>query len=168
MSLHAASVGVFNQMLAALSGLLDKGEAYATAKKIEPDALLQARLFPDMFALARQVQVACDFAVRGTARLAGDEPPNWPNDEKGFAELRDRVARAVSFVNAFDKARIDGAAAREITFPTRDAKVTMTGPDYLNRFCLPHFYFHVACAYALLRHNGVEVGKGDYMGRWRD
>lgn len=167
MSLHAASVAVFNQMLNALSGIIDKAAAHAEGKKIDPAALIQARLFPDMFTFARQVQVACDFAVRGTARLAGDEPPNWPNEEATFADLKGRIAKALAFVNGFDRAKIDGAASRTVTFPVRDEKVTITGPDYLNRFCLPHFFFHVTCAYALLRHNGVEVGKGDYMGAWR-
>jgi hypothetical protein len=167
MSLHNASVAVFDQMLTALSGLLDKAKTGAEAKKYDPEILFQARLYPDMFCFGKQVQVACDFALRGACRLAGADVPNWPHEETTLAGVKQRIAKTLDHVKKLDKAAIDGAGARDIIFPMRDEKVTMTGADYLTRFCLPHFYFHVTCAYALLRHNGIEIGKGDYMGNWR-
>jgi hypothetical protein len=167
MSLYSASIPVFEQMLTALSAIIDKAAAHAGSKKIEPAALLQARLFPDMFSFAKQVQVACDFAARGAARLGGGEVPNWPHDETDFAGLKARIDRTLALVRGCDRATVDAAANRDISLPMRTETLTINGAHFLHRFCLPHFYFHVTCAYALLRHNGVELGKGDYMGSWK-
>jgi uncharacterized protein len=165
MSLHAASVPVFVQMLDALEAVLRKGEAWAEAKKVAPEVMLGLRLAPDMFALARQVQVACDFAKNTSGRLAGAELPKFPDEEKTFAELYERIARTKAFIAGLPPAAFDGAETRAIRFPMRAKTFEMAGAAYLNGFALPNFYFHAAAAYAILRANGVDLGKGDYMGK---
>ncbi len=162
-SMFKASIPVFTTILNALSGVLDKAEAYAGAKKIEPSVLLAMRLAPDMFALARQVQVACDQAVRGSARLAGVEPPKFEDTETSIAQLKDRIAKVVAYLNSLDAKAIDASAEREITFPLGPKKGQMKGDDYLNLFVLPNFYFHVTSAYAIVRHAGAEIGKSDFL-----
>ncbi len=165
MSMSKASIPVFEIGLNTLSALLDKAESYADAKGIDPTALLNTRLFPDMFAFSRQVQIACDQAKNGCARLAGIEPPRYQDNEKSIAELRDRIAKTVAFVKTLDPERIDMAADREITFPLGpNNKGHMRGVDYLNHFALPNFYFHLTTAYDILRHCGVEIGKRDFLG----
>jgi hypothetical protein len=164
MSMSNASIPVFEIGLNALSALLDKAEAYAGAKRIDPTVLLNARLFPDMFALTRQVQSACDQAKNGGARLAGVEPPRYEDNEKTIAELRTRIATTVAFVKTLDAKKIDAAADREITFPLGPNKGHMRGVDYLNHFALPNFHFHLTTAYDILRHCGVEIGKRDFLG----
>jgi len=165
--IHAASVPVFKQMLGALSELLAKAEAHATARKIEPAALLQARLFPDMFALVRQVQVACDFAAGVSARLAGAEVPSYDAAEQSFADLQARIAKTLAFIEGLDPALFAEAATREIVIrPGTPKERRFTGQAYLLHYGLPQFFFHVTTAYGLLRHNGVEVGKKDYMGQY--
>jgi hypothetical protein len=160
-----AAIPVFEISLNALSTLLDKAEAYAEAKKIDPTALLNARLFPDMFALTRQVQSACDQAKNGGARLAGIEPPRYEENEKTIAELKARIAKTVAFVKTLDAKKIDESAGHEITFPLGPTnKGHMKGADYLNHFVLPNFYFHLTTAYDILRHSGVEIGKRDFFG----
>ena len=160
-----AAIPVFEISLNALSALLDKAEAYAEAKKIDPTALLNARLFPDMFALTRQVQSACDQAKNGGARLAGIEPPRYEDNEKTIAELKARIAKTVAFVKTLDAKKIDESAGHEITFPLGPTnKGHMKGADYLNHFVLPNFYFHLTTAYDILRHCGVEIGKRDFLG----
>ena len=152
-----ASIPVFEISLNALSVLLDKAEAYAEAKKIDPAALLSTRLFPDMFTLTRQVQSACDQAKNGGARLAGIDA--------SFPELKARIAKTVAFVKTLDAKKIDASADREITFPLGPTnKGHMKGADYLNHFVLPNFYFHATTAYDILRHCGVEIGKRDFLG----
>lgn len=164
-SLYAASVPVFKQMLTALGDVLNKAEAHATARKIEPDALLQARLYPDMFPLIRQVQIAVDFAKGVSARLAGAEVPSFSDDDKTFADLQAKLAQVLAFITSLDAAQIDGQESREIiTRPGTDKEKRFTGQSYLLSYGLPQFFFHVTTAYAILRHNGVEVGKRDYMG----
>ncbi len=165
MSLHAASVPVFVQQLDALEAVLRKAEAHAEAKKIAPEVMLGLRLAPDMFALARQVQVTCDFAKNTAGRLAGAELPKFPDEEKTFAELYERIARTKAFIAGLPQGAFDGAEARAIQFPMRGKPHEMTGGDYLNSFALPNFYFHATAAYAILRANGVELSKGDYMGK---
>jgi uncharacterized protein len=148
-----------------LSGLLDKAEAYAEGKKIDPMALLNARLFPDMFALTRQVQSACDQAKNGAARLAGIDPPRFEDSEKTIAELKARIAKTVAFVKTVDAKKIDASADQEITFPLGPTnKGHMKGSDYLHHFVMPNFYFHLTTAYDILRHSGVEIGKRDFFG----
>ena len=165
MSMSNASIPVFEIGLSALSELLDKAEGYAEAKRIDPTVLLNARLFPDMFAFTRQVQSACDQAKNGGARLAGVDPPRYEDNEKTIAELRTRIAKTVAFVKTLDAERIDMAADREITFPLGpNNKGHMRGADYLNHFALPNFYFHLTTAYDILRHCGVEIGKRDFLG----
>jgi len=163
-SMSKASIPVFDITLTALSGLLDKGVAYAAAKKIEPAVLIGSRLAPDMFALARQVQIAADQAKNGAARLAGVEAPRFEDTETTFDQLKNRIARTIAYVKTLDAKAIDGAADREITFPLGPTnKGHMKGDDYLNHFVLPNFYFHVTSAYAILRHCGVDVGKQDFL-----
>jgi hypothetical protein len=164
MPLSAASIPVFETGLNALSALLDKAEAYAEAKKIDPAVLLNTRLFPDMFAFTRQVQIACDQAKNGGARLSGAEPPKFEDNEKTLAELKARVAKTLAYVKTLDATKIDESADREITFPLGQNKGHMKGADYLNHFVLPNFYFHAATAYDILRHCGVEIGKRDFIG----
>jgi uncharacterized protein len=165
LSMSKASLPVFEIGLNALSALLDKGAAYAAAKKIEPSTLLQARLFPDMFPLARQVQIAADQAKSGGARLAGVEPPRYEDNETTFDQLKERITKTLSFLKTLDTKQIDGAADRDITFPLGPTnKGHMKGGDYLNHFVLPNFYFHCATAYDILRHCGIEIGKRDFLG----
>jgi uncharacterized protein len=164
-SMYKISVPIFVQFLTSLSTVLDKAAAYCEAKKIEPSALLNARLFPDMFPLARQVRAATDHAVNATARLAGVEPPASGNTEASFPELKQRVEKAIAFIKDFKAAQIDGSEdkAIKITFPsgaTRD----FTGQSLLLNNSLPNFYFHCTTAYDILRHCGVELGKRDFMG----
>jgi len=166
-SMHAASVPVFSQMLGSLGAILAKAEAHAADRKIEPAALLQSRLFPDMLPLTRQVQIACDFAKGVTARLAGAEVPVYDDQEQTFAELRALVARTIGFIDGFDAAAFDGSEQREIvTRPGTPKERRFDGQSYLLSYGLPQFFFHVTTAYALLRHHGVEIGKRDYMGAY--
>ncbi len=145
--------------------MLDKGAAFAAAKKIEPAVLLNTRLAPDMFPLVRQVQVTADQAKNGAARLAGVEPPRYEDNETTIDELKARLANTVAFMKTLDRQAIDAATEREITFPLGPTnKGHMKGNDYLNHFVLPNFYFHRTAAYAILRHCGVEIGKRDFLG----
>jgi len=164
-SISQASFPVFEIGLSALSGVLDKAAAFAAAKKLDPAVLPQYRLAPYMFTLARQVQVACDMAKNGGARLAGVEPPKFEDNEKTLDELKARIAKTLDYVKSLDAARIDAAAEREITFPLGpNNKGHMNGRDFLTHFVLPNFYFHLTAAYAILRHCGVELGKRDFLG----
>jgi hypothetical protein len=165
MSMSNASIPVFEISLDALSVLLDKAAAYCEGKKIDPAALLNTRLFPDMFTLTRQVQSACDQAKNGSARLAGIDPPRYEDNETTIAELKARIAKTLAFVKTLDVKKIDASADREITFPLGSTnKGHMKGADYLNHFVLPNFYFHLTTAYDILRHCGVEIGKRDFFG----
>ena len=151
--------------LNALSGLLDKADAYAAAKKIESTILLNTRLASDMFSLTEQVQAATDLAKNGAARLSGAEPPRYEDTEKTVPELKARIAKTLAYLKTADRQQIDSAADRHLTFPLGPKnKGEMQGNDYLNHFLLPNFYFHVTAAYAILRHCGAELGKADYLG----
>ena len=166
-TMHAASVPVFQQMLGALDGILEKAEAHAVERKIDPNALLQSRLFPDMFTFTRQVQVACDFAKGVSARLADVDVPSHADNEQGFAELRARIASTLAFIGSLDASRFDGSDERSIVIrPGTPRERTFTGQAYLLTYGLPQFFFHVTTAYALLRHNGIAIGKPDYMGKF--
>ena len=166
-AIYTASIPVFKQMLGGLSEVLAKAEAHAANKKIDPNALLQARLFPDMFALLRQVQVATDFAKSVSARLANVELPKLEDTEQTFAELQVRIATVLKFIEGLDAASFDDAATRQIVTQAGTAKEKrFTGQSYLFNYGLPHFFFHTTTAYAILRHNGVEVGKKDYIGTY--
>jgi len=165
MSFYDSAVPAYLQMLGSLSAILDKAEAHAAARKIDPQVLLSARLFPDMLPLTKQVQTACDQAMRGCARLTQNEPLSVPDTETTFAELKARIARAVDYVKGFTPAQFEGADSRDVTFPIGGGKTTtMSGQQFLTSFNLPNFYFHVAIAHGILRHNGVEIGKRDFLG----
>jgi len=164
-NMHAASVPVFQQMLGGLDNVLAKAGTHVAEKKIEPNALLQSRLFPDMFTFTRQVQIACDFAKGVSARLAGADVPVYEDKEQGFEELRALVAKTIAFIGDLDASRFDGSEERVIvTRPGTPRERTFTGQAYLLTYGLPQFFFHVTTAYALLRHGGIEIGKKDYMG----
>ncbi|MBU6470553.1 MAG: DUF1993 domain-containing protein [Gammaproteobacteria bacterium] len=164
LSMYQASVPVFIRALTNLSAILSKGEAYAQAKKIEPAVLLNARLFPDMFPLVRQIQLASDAAKGCAARLAGQEPPSFPDTEQTFAELHARLDKTVAFLKTLKPAQIDGSEERAIELKMRDRTVHTKGREYLLERALPNLFFHVTTAYDILRHVGVEVGKRDYLG----
>jgi hypothetical protein len=164
-SMSQASLPALEIGLNALSAVLDKAEAHATAKKFEPTVLLQTRLAPDMFPLVRQVQIATDLAKNGASRLAGAEPPRFEDNETSIAELKARLAKTVAYLKTLDRKQIDASAEREITFPLGPQhKGQMNGADYLNHFLLPNFYFHLTAAYAILRHCGLQIGKEDFLG----
>ena len=166
-AIYTASIPVFKQMLGGLSGVLAKAQAHAAAKNIDPNALLQARLFPDMFALLRQVQVASDFAKSVSARLAGVDVPKLEDKETSFSDLQARIATVLEFISGLDAKLFDDAATREIVTQAGTPKEKrFTGESYLFNYGLPHFFFHTTTAYAILRHNGVEVGKKDYIGSY--
>jgi hypothetical protein len=152
-----------NQTLGALKGLLAKGEAYAGTLKCEEAAILSQRLYPDMYALPRQVQIACDTAARGAARLAEIEMPSFPDTEQTFAELIARCQKAIDHVNAVDDAKIDATAQKTLQIPMGQASMPMTGQQYLQSFILTNLHFHAAMAYGLLRMQGVHVGKRDFL-----
>lgn len=164
LSMYQASVPAFTQQLTALADVLAKAEAHASARKIDPAVLVNARLFPDMFPFVRQVQIACDFAKGAAARLAGVDVPAWEDNERTFPELKARVARTLAFVATIKPAQIDGSERREISIKIGGKPVTLEGQPYLVGFALPNFYFHATTAYAILRHNGVELGKRDFIG----
>jgi hypothetical protein len=164
-SMSQASLPALEMGLNALSGLLDKAEAYAAAKKIESTILLNTRLAPDMFSLTGQVQAATDLAKNGAARLSGTEPPRYEDTEKTVPELKARIAKTLAYLKTVDRQQIDGAADRQLTFPLGPKnRGEMKGDDYLTHFLLPNFYFHVTAAYAILRHCGVALDKPDYLG----
>jgi uncharacterized protein len=164
-SMSQTALPTFEIELNALSGVLEKAEAFAKAKKIDDAVMLRSRLAPDMFDLARQIQVATDGARRGSARLAGVDAPVFEDNETTVAQLRDRIAKTVAFLKTLDTKKIDSASDKEIVFPLGPKKGHMKGDDYLNHFMLPNFYFHCTTAYAILRHLGVEVGKQDFLGQ---
>lgn len=165
LSLSAASLDVFARQLSAMQAILGKLAAHCEAKKIDPAAFLNARLYPDMFSFTRQVQIACDFAKVAGARLSGQEPPSHPDTETTIPELQERCGKVIAYLATLDRAAIDAAGAREINFRTGpDSSMTLPGGAYLTGFILPNFYFHLTTAYAILRHNGLEIGKRDFMG----
>lgn len=166
-AIYAASIPVFKQMLGGLKAVLSKAETHAAEKKIDPNALLQARLYPDMFPLLRQVQVATDFAKSVSARLAGVEVPKLEDTEQTFADLQTRINTVLAFMEGLEVSKFDDAATREIVTQAGTPKEKrFTGQSYLLNYGLPHFFFHTTTAYAILRHNGIEVGKKDYIGTY--
>ena len=163
-SMYSASAPVFKQILTSLSAITDKAEAHATAKKIEPAALLQARLYPDMFPFIRQVQIACDFAKGAAARLGGVEVPKYEDTETSFADIQARIAKTLAFIESVPQDGIEASAGRDITTGSGEKMKQWKGQTYLVHYTLPHFFFHATTAYDILRHNGVEVGKKDFVG----
>jgi hypothetical protein len=165
MSFYDATVPAFLQILGSLSGLLTKAEAHCKAKNIAPEVLLSARLYPDMLPLSRQIQLVCDFAAKSCARLTHSEVPSIPDTEKTFEELKQRLAKTIDYVKAFKPAQFDGADAKDVTFPVGPSNtLTLKGQQFLSSFTFPNFYFHAATAHGILRHNGVEIGKRDFLG----
>ena len=166
-NLFDTSVPVFRQMLGALSAVLAKAQAQAEARKIDPAALLQARLAPDMFPLLRQVRVASDFAKSVAGRLAGVDLPVFEDNEQSFDDLQARIAKTLAFLDGLTSAQFEGSASREIVTQAGTPKEKrFAGQSYLLNYGLPHFFFHVTTAYNILRHNGMQVGKTDYIGSY--
>jgi uncharacterized protein len=162
-TLSSASLPVFKHMLANLSHILDKGAAHAEAKKFDPANLLNYRLAPDMLPFTKQIQIACDAAKNGSARVAGIEPPKFEDNEASFADLKARIQKTLDFLATVPADKIDGAEEKEITFPVGPGTRTMKAQAYLTTWVLPNMFFHITTAYAILRHNGVELGKRDYL-----
>src|SRR4051812_21769226 len=165
LSMYQASAPRFATMLRNLSTLIDKAQAHCEAKKIEPAALTTFRLYPDMFPLTRQVQIACDTAKGAVARLAGAEIPKHEDTEQTFAELKARIAKTVDFIESVPAAKVDGTEEKEIVLAMRSGERRFKGMQYLLGFAYPNFYFHITTAYNILRHNGVELGKMDFIGK---
>ena len=163
-TMHTASVPVFIRMLGNLGTWLDKAEAHAQAKKFDPAVYLGARLAPDMLPFTKQIQIACDGAKFGVSRLAGIEAPKFDDSEASITDLRERVRVTVAFIQSVPASKIDGTEDKDVTIPRRDGPMTLKGEVYLKHYVMPNFYFHLTMAYALLRHNGVELGKADYLG----
>jgi len=162
-SMYSMSVDTFVPNLATLSKLLEKGVKHATDKKFEPAVLVNARLAPDMLPLSRQIQIACDMAKNGSARLAGQEAPRFEDNESTMEELLKRVARTIEYLKTIPASAIDGSEDRDIKVPLRDRTLELKGLPFLKTWALPNFYFHVVTTYDILRHNGVELGKRDFL-----
>ena len=163
-SMYQASAPAFDKMLGNLGAILGKAATWAEGRKIDPAVLLTARLAPDMFPLTRQVQIACDFAKGTCARLAGVEPPKYEDNEASFADLQARIARTRQYVSTLKAAQIDGSEERPIKFKAGSRELDFKGQAYLTAFALPNFFFHYTMAYAILRHNGLELTKPDFIG----
>ena len=163
-SMYSASIPMFKQLLTSLANILAKAEKHAAEKKIEPNALLQARLYPDMWPLAKQVVVASDLAKNGAARLAGLEAPAFQSNEQDFATLNARLQAALAFIETLTPAQIDGSEEREIVLTFGEKSFHFKGQEYLVHNCIPQFVFHVTAAYSILRSNGLEIGKRDFLG----
>jgi uncharacterized protein len=163
-TLHSASVPIFTRMLGNLLTWLDKAEAHAAAKKFDPSVLLATRLAPDMLNLLTQIQIGCDAAKFGVARLAGIDAPKFEDKETSFAELRERIRKTIDFVASVPAGQIDGREDTEVIVPRRAGPMTLKAEAYLKGWALPNFFFHLTTTYALLRHNGVDLGKADFLG----
>ena len=165
MSFYDASVPAFLQILGSLGGILTKAEAHCKAKNIQPEVLLGARLYPDMLPLSKQIQLACDFAAKGCARLTHSEVPTTPDTEKTFEELKARLTKTSAYLKTFKPAQFESAEARDVSFPAGPERtMTLKGQQFLNSYVFANFYFHAAIAHGILRHNGVEIGKRDFLG----
>lgn len=163
-SMYQASAPVLARMLTNLKNLLAKGEAHAAAKKFDASVLINGRLAPDMFALARQVQIATDLSKGCVARLAGVEPPKYEDNEATFAELAARIDKTIAYIKTFNAAQIDGSEDKAVVLKSPRGEMNFKGLDYLLHFVHPNVYFHITTAYNILRHNGVEIGKMDFLG----
>ena len=165
LSMYQASVPIFIKTLGNLANILDKGAAYAAAKKVDQAVLLGYRIAPDMLAMVRQVQIACDFAKGASARLAGIDVPAWEDTEKSFDDLKARIAKTIDYCKSFKPEQIDGSEDRDILVKVAGNPVTYKGQPYLLHSVLPNFFFHTTTAYDILRHCGVEIGKRDFIGQ---
>lgn len=165
-TMHSASVPVFVRMLKNLSAILDKAEQHAEARKFDVAVLLGSRLAPDMLPFTRQVMIACDSAKFAVSRLSGVDAPSFPDTEKTIAELRERIAKTIEYVQSVPAEKVNGTEDKPVSVPIRGMEpLQFTGESYLKHHALPNFLFHVTTAYALLRHNGVQLGKADFLGR---
>jgi uncharacterized protein len=164
-SMYQASVPPIIRCLQNLINILDKGAAYAEAKKIEPSVLINSRLYPDMLPLSKQIQIASDVTRRGAARLAGVEAPAMADDETTFLQLVDRIKKTIAYLETLTPAQIDGSEQKQITLPMGKHSIEMEGMPYLISFILPNLYFHATTTYNILRHSGVELGKMDFLGK---
>jgi len=164
LSMFQSSIPVFIKTLTSLKAILDKGAAHAQAKKIDETVLLQSRLYPDMLPFTSQVQIAADQARAGADRIIGSEPATWEDNEKTFAELVARLDRTITHLKSLTEKQFDGTESRQITRKVRGEPRTFSGVGYLQQFVLPNLFFHTTTAYAILRHNGVELGKLDFLG----
>jgi hypothetical protein len=163
--MYQASIPVFVRALTNLAAVLEKGAAFAEAKKIDPSILVSARLAPDMHPLARQIQIATDGVKGCAARLAGIDIPSYADTESTFPELQERIAKTIAFIQSISAAQIDGSEERTVSLKIRNKDLSFAGQPYLLNFVLPNLYFHASVAYAILRHNGVEIGKMDFLGK---
>jgi uncharacterized protein len=163
-SMHAMSVEVFTQALGNLSALLEKGQAHARQRKFEPAVLLNSRLAPDMLPLARQVQIACDIAKNSVARLAAQDPPRFADTETTFEELQARIARTIDYLKSVPPSAVADSEERDLKVTAGDRTLEFKGLAFVQRWVIPNVFFHTATAYAILRHNGVEIGKRDFLG----
>ena len=166
-TLHSASVPVFVRMLGNMATWLDQAEAHAAAKKFDSAVYLGLRFAPDMLPFSKQVQIACDAAKFGVSRLAGIDAPKFDDTEASLPELKERIRKTVAFIESVPAAQLDGNEDKDVVVPRRDGSMTLKGEAYLKHFAMPNFYFHATTTYALLRHNGVDLGKGDYLGAVR-
>ncbi|MES2118439.1 MAG: DUF1993 domain-containing protein [Pseudomonadota bacterium] len=166
LSMYSASVPVFKQILNSLLAILDKAETHAEEKKIDPQALLQFRLYPDMLPFTRQIQIACDFAKGCSARLGGVDVPAYEDDERSFAELKARILKTLAFIDTVPQDQIAGSEERAITTGSGEKTKHFTGQSYLFHYALPHFFFHATTAYDILRHNGLDIGKKNFIGTY--
>ena len=165
MSFYDATVPAFLQLLNSLSGILTKAEAHCKSKNINPDVILASRLYPDMLPFSKQIQLMSDFAAKGCARLAHVDVPTTPDTEKTFEELRARLAKTADYIKSLKPAQFEGADTKDVTFPSGpDKTMTLKGQQFVSNVAFPNFYFHAATAHGILRHNGVEIGKRDFMG----
>ncbi|MYM38080.1 DUF1993 domain-containing protein [Duganella qianjiadongensis] len=165
-SMYTASIPVFKQILGAQLALLEKAEAHVAEKKIDPQALLQYRLYPDMLNFTRQIQIACDFAKGAAARLGGQDVPSYDDNETSFAELKARITKTLHFIESVPRSAIEGSEGRAITTGSGEKTKHFMGSVYLFHYALPHFYFHATTAYDILRHNGIDIGKKDFIGNY--
>ena len=164
-TIQAATVDIFANSLNSLSALLEKGLANAAARKFEPSVLFNARLAPDMFPLSRQVQIACDLAKNSVSRLAALEPPRFEDNEKTLEELRTRIARTIDYMKGIPASAFEGSEDRDLKVPAGPDKfLDFKGLDFVQRWAIPNVFFHITTAYAILRHNGVDIGKRDFIG----
>jgi hypothetical protein len=164
LSIYDATIPPLKRALSNLAAILEKGEQYADAKKVEHQVLLNSRLFVDMYPLTRQVQIATDMSKGAGARLAAIEIPKYEDNETSFAELQARIAKTIAFLDSINPQQLEGAESREITITIRKADIKFSGQDYLLKWVLPNVYFHVTTAYNILRHNGVALAKQDFLG----
>ena len=163
-SMSSASLPIFRTTLGNLNHILDKGLAHAQARNFDPSVLTSYRLAPDMLPFTRQIQIACDAAKNGVARMSGLEAPKFEDDEQTFEQLKARIAKTIAWLDTVPAAKLDGTEDKDITFPVgRETTRTMKAEAYLKHWALPNFFFHVSMAYAILRHNGVDLGKADYL-----